>query len=839
MARLQAAEYQRTIAQDPRDQEFSEVVGSWAIIRQVESIDEKPVSKKYATLVGKGNTSAADSRGGGDLDPECSQFEWANEIVGFHSKVAGIKYLGVSIAVWGIQKDCATQGTHKLTREIENRIRSPNMLPSFKLHLHHAILPRLAKVGKYDGTHPSLTCGTSSGKVFLHNPHEKNEDEAAQAVRFLNINREVSALAVGKFRDQDAGDTLVVGTHANILGYNVEKNSDTFYKDVPDGVNTMLFGALPNIPSRMVMVGGNCSIQGFDYEGSEMFWTVTGDNVTALTLCDVTGGGKDELVVGSDDFEIRAFQAEDVVCECSETGRIVDLTTIQKHLFGYALDNGSVGVYKNNHRVWRVKSKNTPTAITSFDINGDGELEIIIGWNNGKLEARSISNGAAIYRDHFSTSVASVLTADYRMRGTPEVICCAGDGEIRGYSFEAAPADARQDTSSLLADEISAEEKEVQALIKSKAHLTNQLKAFENASAKTTKGSNVRVATNTKILITPTTTFSHSNIELTVSTETDSVIKMVIIFDYDAGIFDGESFVMRPTTPGPKAIVQLPPVKKNIAATLHFRVLVGSRGNGNVFHLFEETFVLPKFAMYFPLKSQLSDRPSGGVKFKKPLRMQQFGGWVKASFLQSEGGSMGDGDGSTGLDLNFKHVTDGALLSITTTATDMEVRVSDMQVAAELIQDICRYLQIDDLESVADFPKQLTDFRDLLVRVDDYNSIRLKLTGDMADDSNQIKHLVIRAEDARILNDMRGMRSFYSELFSLNNQLLGEYTKRATNHQALLDALKEVNSMIQLAARLRNGAPKSAVIVACRKAIKANNIHALFYIVKTGREESR
>lgn len=83
------------------------------------------------------------------------------------------------------------------------------------------------------------------------------------------------------------------------------------------------------------------------------------------------------------------------------------------------------------------------------------------------------------------------------------------------------------------------------------------------------------------------------------------------------------------------------------------------------------------------------------------------------------------------------------------------------------------------------------------------------------------------------------MRRYYSELFTLNNQLLGEYTKRSTNHQALLDALKDVNSMIQLAARLRYGAPKSTVITACRKAIKNNNIHALFYIVKTGKEENQ
>ncbi|ETV96086.1 hypothetical protein H310_10727 [Aphanomyces invadans] len=714
------------------------------------------------------------------------------------------------------------------------------MLPSFKLHMHHAILDRLAKVGKYDGTHPSLTCGTSSGKVFLHTPHDKNEDDAVQAVRFLNINREVSALCVGKFRDQDAGDTLVVGTHTNILGYNVEKNSDTFYKDVPDGVNTMLFGTLPNIPSRMVMVGGNCSIQGFDREGNETFWTVTGDNVTALALCDVSGRGNEELVVGSDDFEIRAFHAEDVVCECSETGRIVDLATIQKHLFGYALENGTVGVYKNSHRVWRVKSKNIPTSITAFDINGDGELEIVIGWNNGKLEARSVANGTAVYRDHFTAPIAAVLTSDYRLRGNSEVICCAADGEIRGYLFEGNAADGMTvdgsgaTAASLLEDDISVEEKEVQALIKAKADLASKLKAYENASAKTTKGTNVRVATTTKITITPTTTISHENIELTVSTENDSVIKMIVIFDYDAGIFDGESLVIRPTVPSSKAAVQLPTLKKNIEASLHFRVLVGNRGNGNVFHVFEESFVLPRFADFFPLKSAAPVRPSGIVKFKKPVRMQQFGAWVKSAFLQTDVLKLSESD----VDISFKNVGDNSLLSISTTATSMEIRVENMSVAAELIQDLCRALQIDDLESVADFPEQLAEFRQLLVRVDEYNSIRLKLTGDMADDSNQLKHLVIRAEDARILHDMSSMRAYYSELFSLNNQLLGEYTKRATNHHALLDALKDVNGMIQLAARLRHGQPKSAVILACRKAIKANNIHALFYIVKTGREES-
>ena len=33
-------------------------------------------------------------------------------------------------------------------------------------------------------------------------------------------------------------------------------------------------------------------------KGAERFWTVTGDNVAAMTFCDVDGDGRNELLVG-------------------------------------------------------------------------------------------------------------------------------------------------------------------------------------------------------------------------------------------------------------------------------------------------------------------------------------------------------------------------------------------------------------------------------------------------------------------------------------------------------------------------------------------------------------
>ena len=41
----------------------------------------------------------------------------------------------------------------------------------------------------------------------------------------------------------------------------MQKNSDLFYKEVPDGVNDAIFGYMDNTQKPIVLVGGNCSIQ--------------------------------------------------------------------------------------------------------------------------------------------------------------------------------------------------------------------------------------------------------------------------------------------------------------------------------------------------------------------------------------------------------------------------------------------------------------------------------------------------------------------------------------------------------------------------------------------------
>merc|ERR1719324_392709 len=125
-----------------------------------------------------------------------------------------------------------------------------------------------------------------------------------------------------------------------------------------------------------------------------------------------------------------------------------------------------------------------------------------------------------------------------------------------------------------------------------------------------------------------------------------------------------------------------------------------------------------------------------------------------------------------------------------------------------MIQDFCAYLQINELESTANFPDEMEKFKSVLVKAEDY----------------------------RMLSDMGTLKRVFSSLQSTNGDLIAEYNKRANNHQQLLNQLKEVNMMIQKAAKLRVGTPKTRVVSSCRQAIKKNSIHELFQIIRTGQD---
>lgn len=58
-------------------------------------------------------------------------------------------------------------------------------------------------------------------------------------------------------------------------------------------------------------------------------------------------------MVGSDDFAIRVFKGAELIFDISEEAKILDMQVIKANVFGYALSNGSYGVYYSRKRLWK------------------------------------------------------------------------------------------------------------------------------------------------------------------------------------------------------------------------------------------------------------------------------------------------------------------------------------------------------------------------------------------------------------------------------------------------------------------------------------------------------
>jgi Bardet-Biedl syndrome 2 protein len=68
-----------------------------------------------------------------------------------------------------------------------------------------------------------------------------------------------------------------------------------------------------------------------------------------------------------------------------ETETIVSICPLIGAKFGYALSNGTVGIYERSNRNWRIKSRNIAVVLQAFDVDGDGVDELVTGWSSGKV----------------------------------------------------------------------------------------------------------------------------------------------------------------------------------------------------------------------------------------------------------------------------------------------------------------------------------------------------------------------------------------------------------------------------------------------------------------------
>ncbi|KRY50066.1 Bardet-Biedl syndrome 2 -like protein, partial [Trichinella britovi] len=685
---------------------------------------------------------------------------------------------------------------------------------AFNVKLNHKIAPKAVTLGHFDDNQCSLVAVDNVGKVFLHTIEALKNAECMDdstlprfrlnqnASAMMNINRMVKIVATGYLKASDTFDAIVIGTATHILVYDVKNNCDLFYKEVSGGLESILIGRFGDFEEELIVCGGSCALQGFNWQGKEIFWSVTGDTVRSLCFCDFDSDGKLELLVGSDDFDIRVFKGDEIVSSISETEAVTNLLSLGSNRFAYALANGTLGVYASACRLWRIKSKANPTFLCLYDIDGDDEQELVTGWSSGKIDFRKCQNGELVAKDHMNSAIVGIEIFGLSAKDGAYLLCCSSSGEVRGYFAYSGqrnliPVDTVRDTirnlsierQNLLVELENYEEKEIAA--------QSQL-----SSDNTT----LRIPTDTRVtqkleVVVKNNTEQQPYLQLSLCTNNRTVLRGAIIFA--ERIFPGESYAFLVPKEESCEKLEIPlRLEKDTASDLHIKALVGYSRSSKLC-VFDLNQALPKFSMY-ALCNDTAPCPKNGVEFNIGDRGELLCQWLMKNFLIDQANLSRDK-----FTVRFMNLRISCLIFIKLNDNGkVEICCDDIEVCGSMMQSLASYVDLE-FKVTAHFPDTAKKYADLAKKVSKVSAVQDRLSADMSEQISIAKSILLHEH--------------YKQLSSLNDTLLSLQNVRLGNSAHLSDLLKRINRIIQNASNLKVGKHRSALIRACRSAIAAGN----------------
>ena len=737
---------------------------------------------------------------------------------------------------------------------------------------------------------------TTGGKVNLYFPPNPQEQSSSQSIstHSLNINRTITCLEFCSLEDEDElekkekqillhrpktketkkdkdknkgarvniqrkSDVLFIGCETSLMCYDIMGNRTLFDREITEGVLSMTCGRFSTFIEPLCLAGGNCNIIGVDINGEDKFWTVLGGNTICMALGDFNKDDKNELFIGTDDFTIRIYKDEEPILEINENTKIVIISPIEDEFFMYGLETGTIGLYKGNVKAWTKKEKGFCTTIEIGDFRNEDTYEALVGMSTGKIIFLDANSGKEILNFYVQNPISKFFYGDFRLSLSQineesekeakkneeededekdQIICFTENGEVYGYCYGEKNYNLVNREYFSKDKKVSQEElNEYEKLIKEKNRLLDEIEDLAVKESNKSKINAPKVGNelpqDLQVNIDLESNDEDKCADLIIEAPEGVVIKMVIIVSEQ--IYQGETFVKYPKDETNKAIVQIKN-KKDRNINLHIKVLVGINSFLDDYQVLEFNKIIPKYCFYILLReeNEYTSKIEQGINIEYNDRIDRIIILLESLFNIPKSDLETFKKNEKSYTIRFRSLRTDKILEISVKGKKLSILTDEIELCGNLVQDLSNYLNEENLNPNISYPLYAKSYEEIFNRIEILDYERNHFNINMSDIITNIKDLFVKAEDNRLIDNIRGFRDYFRKIDVQNAQLLDEFEKRSDKYQQLLSDLKNVNEMIQLGSNLKCGSFKKEMVAACRKCIKNKAYQLLMKIIATG-----